>query len=334
MTDAYTSARMAIAQKRPGTRVKEGLELNTSVGSSFAAPGPLTFSIVMVTFARDRILKRAIDRIAVVIGDRRDVEFILVDNNPDTIERTTFIEGFELKKYVKIGENIGVRARNNGAAVAEARFVLFVDDDDMLFPDDALVLYERAFRENPSVAIVTARVIDQKTGDTPRKVFPHTNKRLPHGMSRKTFRFQGSGFAIVRHVMAEIGPMSEDYFYGLEEIDYAYRIIEAGHEILYEPAIWVLMFEDLGGRVPLRQREEMRLTNKLIISYKYLPVIYFVPNIILFSAYVFVLNRGRINPFRSFKAFTGWLSTNRQKRMPVGKHALDYIRACGGHVWK
>ena len=100
--------------------------------------------------------------------------------------------------------------------------------------------------------------------------------------------------------------MSEDYFYGLEEIDYAYRVVDAGYEIYYEPGCWVVEHNDPGGRKPRQEVEEMRLTNKLIISFKYLPAIYLPLNFLMFSAYVFYLNRGRINVFRSFGNFLKW----------------------------
>ena len=44
----------------------------------------------------------------------------------------------------------------------------------------------------------------------------------------KTFRFQGNGFAIRRATFERCGLMADDFFYGLEEIDYAYRVIKAG----------------------------------------------------------------------------------------------------------
>ena len=128
--------------------------------------------------------------------------------------------------------------------------------------------------------------------------------------------------------------MSEDFFYGLEEIDYAYRVIEAGYELAYEPSIWVVEHNDPGGRRARRDVEEMRLTNKMIISWKFMPALFLPLNILVFSGYVFVLNRGRINPLRSFWNFVAWVRRNPGRRRPIGRLSQAYIRACGGHVWK
>jgi GT2 family glycosyltransferase len=309
--------------------------MHSSTKSDGAADTEIVeISIVTVTYKRDRILQQSIDQIAGVIGNRRDVEYILVDNNPDDTDRSSMIASLAQRQYVKLGFNKGVAARNDGAAAAKGRLIVFVDDDALLNPLNALALYERTFIENPRAAIVTARHIDVKTGCTPREAFPHTDKTLPQDISFKTFRFQGNGFAMRKDAFEAIGRMSDDYFYGLEEIDYAYRVIEAGFEIIYQPEIWIEEHNDPGGRLPTRAVQEMRLTNKMIISWKYMPILYLPINLIAFSLYVFALNKGRINIGRSVWNFLKWVKDNPQRRSPIGVNSISYIRACGGQVWK
>jgi GT2 family glycosyltransferase len=296
---------------------------------------PPLFSIVMVTFARDHLVPQTIAQAAKVAQARLDeVEFILVDNNVDDVDRSSFLSPFSRWRYVKLGFNKGVSARNDGANTALGTYMIFVDDDAFLNPEGVLDRYEQAFAGNPNAAIVTARHIDHATGDTPRASFPHTDKSLPKDRPFKTFRFQGNGFALRRSAFEKVGPMSEDFFYGLEEIDYAYRVVDAGYEIYYEPACWVVEHNDPGGRKPRKDVEEMRLTNKLIISFKYLPAIYLPLNFLMFSAYVFYLNRGRINVFRSFGNFLKWAREHGNRRKPLGRPAIAYIESCGGAVWK
>ncbi|MEH2476582.1 GT2 family glycosyltransferase [Nitrobacteraceae bacterium AZCC 2161] len=294
----------------------------------------INISIVTVTFKRDGIVNLSIAQVAKVIGDRRDVEYILVDNNPDMVDRSGFAAALPISRYVKLGVNKGVSARNDGAAIAKGRIIVFIDDDALINPSNALSLYEQAFAENSLAAIVTARHIDAKTGVTPREAFPHTDKTLAQDRSFKTFRFQGNGFAMLQDAFLAIGQMSNDYFYGLEEIDYAYRVIEAGYEIVYQPEIFIEEHNDPGGRLPARAVQEMRLTNKMIISWKYMPSIYLPINLLGFSLYVFALNRGRINIMRSAWNFIQWLRLNPKKRSPIGDSSISYIRACGGQVWK
>src|SRR5438067_4935702 len=90
---------------------------------------PPKFSVVMVTYARDHLMPEAVAQVARVADGRPDVEFVLVDNNPDTIDRSGLLSAFKSWRYVKIGRNKGVSARNDGAAAAGGDYILFVDDD-------------------------------------------------------------------------------------------------------------------------------------------------------------------------------------------------------------
>ena len=78
----------------------------------------------------------------------------------------------------------------------------------------------------------------------------------------------------------------------------------------------------------------MRLTNKMIISFKYMPARYVPLSFFLFSAYVLYLNKLRLNPLEAFGDFLRWARTNRGSRRPIGPDAIRYIRECGGQVWK
>lgn len=320
-------ARVSPAHRNATLSARSGCD-DRSTGNNLAV------SIVTVTFARDHIVPRSIEQTRLLIGDRADVEFILVDNNPDNIDRSAMLNSLALSRYVKIGANKGVAARNDGARAARGDLIVFVDDDAFLHPTDALVRFERLFAANPRLAIASSRHIDAATGATPRASFPHTDKSLPQDQPFNTFRFQGNGFAMRHAAYAAVGPMSDDFFYGLEEIDYAYRIVQAGFELSYQPDIWVLEHNDPGGRRPKRAVEEMRLTNKMIISWKFMPARFLPLNFAMFSAYVFYLNRGRMNPLAAFWQFCRWTRQNPGRRHPIDRRAQAYIRACGGHVWK
>ena len=137
------------------------------------ADAPLAFSIVMITYARDAIAAAAIEYVTVAANGRQDIEFILVDNNPDTIDRGTLLAPFARWKYVKLGFNKGVSARNDGALASNGTLILFIDDDTFLTPVGALELYEKDFAVTRT-AIVTARKSRLQHGrDTARSVSTH-----------------------------------------------------------------------------------------------------------------------------------------------------------------
>ncbi|MBI3515535.1 MAG: glycosyltransferase [Proteobacteria bacterium] len=292
------------------------------------------FSLTVITFARDAMLRRLIAHLGPVLKERRDVEFILVDNNPDALDRSAWLVGLGTARYVKLGANHGVRARNVGARHARGDILVFNDDDVLIEPADFLDRFAEAFDTDPRLGLVCARTVMADTGETPRAYFPHTNKQLPHDRTFKTFRFQANAFAIRRATYARVGLMADDFFYGLEEIDYAYRVIKAGFEILHLPAVRALEFNDPGGRRPQPAVERMRLANKFKISYLHMPLAPLLVNIPLFAVYVLMLNRGKVNVPGAFGDFVAWAWRNRARRAPIDRPARAYIRACGGQLWK
>jgi GT2 family glycosyltransferase len=238
-------------------------------------------------------------------------------------------------RYVKLGYNKGVSARNDGMMRARGEYVIFIDDDSFIEPPEFPDLFASCFEADPALGVVTARPIDMRTRRTDRAIFPHTDKTRDPAQAFKTFRFQGTGVAMLRELRDTVGPLSEDIFYGMEEIEYAYRVIEAGYHILYFPSVRTWERNDPGGRPSRRRAEEMRLANKYIISFLYMPLVYLIPNLLLFTAYVVYLNRGRINCLASARTFVSWLlKKGRRRRRPIGARAQAYIRACGGQIWK
>ena len=82
------------------------MQIRSSPEDSSSQP---LFSIVMVTFARDHLVPETIAQAAKVAADRlHEVEFVLVDNNADEVDRSAFLAPFTHWQYVKLGFNKGV----------------------------------------------------------------------------------------------------------------------------------------------------------------------------------------------------------------------------------
>lgn len=296
-------------------------------------PAP-RFSLVIITYARDAMLRQVLSHLEPILAGRGDVELILVDNNPDEIDRGAWLVGLGDAKAIKLGENRGVLARNVGARAARGDILVFNDDDVLIEPPDFLDRFGATLAADPKLGLVCARTIMVESGDTPRAYFPHTNKRLPADRSFKTFRFQANAFALRRAAYDEVGLLADDFFYGLEEIDYAYRLIKAGWQILHQPAIRAMEFNHPGGRPPTAVAQRMRLANKFKISFLHMPLTGLLVNVPLFAMYMAVLNRGRVNVPRALAEFALWAWRNRRRRSAIEAPARAYIRACGGQLWK
>ena len=295
----------------------------------------LRHSIVVLTYAREDILAQTLARLADHLVGRDDYELIVVDNNPDRHDRQTLLNRFHQAHVLWDGANKGVVARNLGLAAARGRHIVLLDDDVFIETPDFLDILGARFDADPRLAAVT--VAKYVRGDTRRRVdlVPHTDKSVDLTRPFETFRFVGGCVGFRAQALQQTGGFLPDFFYGLEEIELSYRLIDAGWKILYEPAVVCEELEHPAGRRPKRLVQADRLTNKLIISFLHMPAPHVWINFLAFPPYAFFFAKGEMDVFRALRQFATWLrKPGRARRKPIRAQTQDYIRACGGSLWR
>jgi GT2 family glycosyltransferase len=293
------------------------------------------FSIVILTFSRDAILAEILDRLRATLGDRVDYELILVDNNVELGDRAALLDGFVTARLLREGRNKGVVARNDGIAAARGEFVILLDDDVFVETPDFLDRFAAHFAMEAKCGAVTIR--KHVRGETRRRVdlIPHTRKDIDLDHPFRTFRFVGGCVGFRAAMLAEVGGFLPDFFYGLEEIELSYRIVDAGWTILYAPDIAAEELEHPAGRRPKRAVQTDRLANKYIISYLRMPFPEILVNFALFTPYAMFFARGDVSVPGAVGQFVRWLRRrDRIARKPISRAAAAYIRSCGGAVWR
>ena len=295
----------------------------------------IRFSIVILTYARDDALALTLDRLRWALGARRDVEVILVDNNVDDRDRSAMIADFPAYRLVRTGENKGVSARNDGMDVAVGEIIALLDDDVLVVTQDFLDAFAAIFDARPQVGVVNVRKLDSKTMTLLPECVPHTSKSVDTSVPFETFRFIGGLVAMRRAAHAALGGFSPDFFYGAEEREYSYRIIKAGWKIYYSPAVVAIETNHEGGRKPRAQQLTEILLNTYIIAYLHKPWLVMVVDVVLFTSFLWVKERGGVDVGSAVRRFSAWLKRpDRARRQPMNKATLDYIRACGGATWR
>jgi GT2 family glycosyltransferase len=297
--------------------------------------GPIRYSIVILTYARDAVLAEVIDRLAPALAGRTDCEVILVDNNPDAGDRARLLEPFTHARHRWSGANRGVVARNDGFDAARGEITVLFDDDVLIETPDFLDRFGQRFSADPRLGAVT--IAKHVRGATGRRVdlIPHTDKRIDLTRPFPTFRFVGGCVGFRTATLREVGGFLPDFFYGLEEIELSYRIIDGGWRILYDPAIRAEELEHPAGRRPKRDVQTDRLANKYIISFLRMPSPQVLLNMVLFTPYLMFFARGEVSVPGAIGQFLRWLrKPGRLRRKPISRAAAAYIRECGGSVWR
>ncbi|WP_022685049.1 glycosyltransferase [Sphingomonas phyllosphaerae] len=293
------------------------------------------FSIVVLTYARDAILAECLASLAACVGGRDDYEVVLVDNNAERGDRAALLDRFAHSQYLFSGGNKGVHARNDGFDAARGEFVILLDDDVMVETPTMLDLFAARFEADERLGAITVR--KHVRGETRRRVdlIPHTRKDVDLTSTFLTFRFVGGCVAFRTACLREVGGFLPDFFYGLEEIELSYRIIDAGWRIRYDPAVSCEELEHPAGRDAKKRVQTQRLANKYIISYLRMPFPEVLVNAALFTPYLLLRQRGQASVAGAVKQFMAWRTRpDRPPRKAISRDTAAYIRACGGSVWR
>lgn len=151
---------------------------------------------------------------------------VVIANGCDQPER-----GFGQNVCVhRLPENVGVPAgRNDGLRRVAGGIVGFLDDDAELVGDSTAI--SEAFESAPNLGAVALRLVDEH-GATARRHVPRPGGRDPE-LSGDVALFLGGACAIRREAYEEVGGYFTELFYGHEEVELSWRLIDAGWSIRY-----------------------------------------------------------------------------------------------------
>ena len=201
------------------------------IGEPDALPGKsestLTVSCIILTQGdRPDELKRAVSSVQAQCGD--PVDIVVVANGGAADDPPPGV------RVVRLEENAGVPGgRNIGVEATIGDVVLFLDDDGWLPERETVERLRSRFRSRPSLGIVSFRIVDPYTGITQRRHVPRLRVGDPERSSDVT-SFLGGACAIRRTVFSDCGALPATFFYSHEEIDLAWRALDAGYDIRYD----------------------------------------------------------------------------------------------------
>lgn len=299
-------------------------------------------SIVIITYNRPEDVLLLLQNIS---RQKNAVELlesvIIIDNASQSSYQAVedYIKNVELPfQYIRSTENLGVaRGRNKGIALAKAPNIITIDDDAYFKENDALIKIEQLFQteyaKKNNVGVFCFKVFYGSTGELQSTAFPH--KKIDKYKDKTQFLssyYIGCGHAILKKVYDQAGEYPTDFFYGMEEYDLSYRILDLGYRIAYDSSVAIIHNESPKGRTALAEKMQMLWVNKSKVAYRYLPKIYFVSTALMWSLQFLLKTNFNLTLF-----LKGWKKivniAGNEQRKTISRKTLEYIKSVEGRMW-
>ena len=193
---------------------------------------PVTSVILLTQGDRPVELARAVERVRaqhLPAGERLEIVLVVNGGTRPELPPASDLTVLELP------ENVGIPAgRNAGWRASTGDLVVVLDDDGWLPDDDTLDHVRVAFAAEPDLGILAFRIADPITGRTARRHVPRLRASDPLQPGDVT-TFLGGAWAIRRVVLDQTGGLPGAFFFSHEETDLAWRALDRGWRIHYDP---------------------------------------------------------------------------------------------------
>lgn len=290
-------------------------------------------SYIVVTHNRRRFLDEALT--SIYCQNVSNFEVIIVDN-ASTDGTDEYVKShYPRSKYFRSATNLGVAGgRNFGVGKANGDIGIFIDDDAVFRSTNGTSTIVERFQKNPQLAVLSATIINQYTGQEERESIPHRQK-LRQDVDYRCAYFCGCCFAVKLDSFREIGGFWDWLVYCGEELDFSYQLLERGQQIEHSAEVVVIHARTPQAR-PSGQYYYYYARNRPLIALRHLGVaqalstaclwwLYLLPKAIV-SNNVAYLARGIRDCLTH--AMTIWRDAT-----PVSRQTVADIKRLHGRIW-
>lgn len=244
-----------------------------------------------------------------------------------------------LFRFFKSKKSLGVNyARNETLRVSICPYLLCLDDDVVLTSEDTLKKIVSFFDENTNTAVISPKLWDPQEDLFCVPFSKYLIWLDPERIEKRSLvsYYHGAMFGMRRSCLDRVGLFSLGTRYNDHELDFSYRIIEAGYEIYYVPDI----FGEHRGfhfRFGRNLPYDTLMENRFLLAYKYLPFFYAVSYVSIWFLFylMLVVERRKEMTSQYVKHFVSVVTKGRHlhERKPLGGDALKYLRSNSGRLW-
>ncbi|WP_138189566.1 glycosyltransferase family 2 protein [Paenibacillus alvei] len=233
----------------------------------------MDLSIIIVNYNTKQLTLNCLASINQSITDYR-FEVILIDNASHDNSIEAIADKHPQVRLIVNTNNLGFsKANNQGMHIAQGRYVLLLNSDTVIEPDtlDTMI---RFMDEHPKVGVAGCKVVlpDGSLDKACRRGFPtpsatfyyvsRLSKLFPKNPRINAYHREDldpdeeypidcliGAFMMVRHeVIDQVGMLDEDFFMYGEDVDWCYRIKQAGWVNYYYPRTQIVHYKRASSR--------------------------------------------------------------------------------------
>ncbi|HEY6644780.1 glycosyltransferase family 2 protein [Povalibacter sp.] len=202
---------------------------------SIESPAAPAISVVVLTYNR-------IESLTLLLGELSQLRYpgleIIVVDNCSEVPAASLAATYPSVTFIRSPGNIGTGGRNIGMSRAAGEIVVCLDDDVTGLTDEALWKLGPMFQD-PVIAGICFKVIEAVTGNITNWVHHKPVERFADA-TFATYEITEGAVAFRNQVAAAAGYYPESFFISHEGPDLAFRIMELGYDVVYNPAISVI----------------------------------------------------------------------------------------------
>ncbi|MBZ4687992.1 MAG: glycosyl transferase family 2 [Clostridiales bacterium] len=228
----------------------------------------MDLSVIIVSYNNKKLLKQTIDSI---YDTRQNINFeiIVVDNKSTDGSVELIKQNYNQVKLIENKNNLGFSKANNiGIKQSKGRYILLLNSDTIV-TDNCFEKCIKYMKQHPDIGALGCKVVlpDGKLDPACKRSFPTPEVSFYRmtGLSKlfpKSKRFGkynltyldedeihevdclvGAFMMVKRETIEQVGLLDEDFFMYGEDIDWCYRIKNAGWKIVYYPEAQIIHYK-------------------------------------------------------------------------------------------
>ena len=227
----------------------------------------------------------------VIVGDDASDELIF----PQIIDAID-LSIFEKTYLIRFEENIGLIAtRNKLAKLANAQYILSLDDDTILHNPDVIYKGIKVLYSDNNIGAI-ALTQSGKGGS----LLPKNNQPSPVDYACLVPAYNGFGHIVRRDLFLSLDGYRSIFWYGYEESEFSIRMLDKGFNVLFLPGISIIHYHSPIGRNKLEIPRYFR-RNKCFSAIYNEPLLMMIISIPLRFIYYTLCQREKV--YKEFNIF-------------------------------